>query len=49
MKRKKRNYTRTIDLLFLLVLLISLIYAFYSLFQMNLLPTPWLLAALAVP
>lgn len=48
MKRKKRNYTRTIDLLFLLVLLISLIYAFYSLFQMNLLPTPWLLAALAV-
>lgn len=48
MKKKKRNYSRTIDLLFLLVLLISLIYAFYSLFQMNLLPTPWLLGAMAV-
>lgn len=48
MKRKKRNYTKTIDLLFLLVLLIVMIYAFWSLFQMNLLPMHWLLAAIAV-
>lgn len=48
MKKKRRNYSRTIDLLFLLVLLISIIYSFYTLFAMNLLPTLWLVLALIV-
>ena len=48
MKKRKRNYSRTIDLLFLLVLLIALIYGFYSLFAMNLLPFTWLFIALII-
>ena len=48
MKKKRRNYTRTVDLVFLLVLLIAMIYAFFSLFQMNLLPTHWLFGGLLI-
>lgn len=48
MKKRKRNYSRTIDLFFLLVLLIALIYGFYSLFAMNLLPFTWLFGALII-
>ena len=38
MKKKKRNYTRTIDLLFLLVLLIAILYAFNNIISSQLLP-----------
>ena len=45
MKKKKRNYTRTIDLLFLLVLLIAILYAFNNIISSQLLPQRWLLLA----
>ena len=47
MKKKKRNYTRTIDLLFLLVLLIAILYAFNNIISSQLLPQRWLLLAAA--
>ena len=47
MKKKRRNYTRTVDLLFLLVLLIALFHAFYTVISSQLLPQHWILLAAA--
>lgn len=48
MKKPKRNYSRTIDLAFLLVLLIAIIYAFTAIYRMDLLPMLWLAIALLI-
>lgn len=42
-KKTKRNFTRTIDLLFLLFLLIFMIGAFYIAFNFKILPTKWIM------
>lgn len=47
MKKKRRNYTRTVDLLFLLVLLIALFHTFYTVISSQLLPQHWILLAAA--
>lgn len=42
-KKTKRNYSRTIDLFFLLVLLICMVGAFYIAFNFKILPTKWIM------
>lgn len=47
-KKGKRNYSRTIDLVFLLILMIIMVMAFYIAFTFGILPQKWILIAAAV-
>mgnify|MGYP000364577229 CR=1 FL=1 len=47
-KKGKRNYSRTIDLVFLLILMIIMVMAFYIAFTFGILPQKWIMIAAAV-
>lgn len=44
--KKRRYYTRTIDLAFLTVLLFSMVYAFYHIWKIDMLPELWFFATI---
>lgn len=46
-KKTKRNFRRTIDLVFLLILLIVCIYAFYKAYTFDMIPKDWVFIAMA--